>query len=1078
MRNRVVWLTTALLIGLVACGPSLGQQVTNILPNGGFESGQMGPYTTYGAITAQVVTECTGATVPEKPIEGKYCLHVTVAAAGTNHWDCGISDGGYTFKQGKKYTFAAYFKCKSGTLQVCMKLEHAGGNYESYPETTFTATDKWQEFHITSPVMTADVTPASPTFHLAFAPGDFWIDGVRFYEGDYVKPTFVTVTTADEPRPQNKAVDVPRDGTLSWTAGPFAATHNVYLGTSFDDVNAADLSKAVSKGQTATSFKPTAPLEYGQTYYWRVDEVNAAPSNTVFKGNVWSFTVEPYAYPLTGVTATASSQEKSSTGPANTVNGSGLTNDLHSASSDTMWASSPTDPGPVWIRFAFDKIYKLSELWVWNHNTEMEPIMGYGFKDVTIETSTDGTTWTLFKNMQFAQAMALAGYAHNTTVDMGGVLARYVRLTPKSNYSMVGWKQYGLAEVRFFYIPVEARAPQPANNAGPVSLSTTLDWRPGRDVTSHKVFLGTDRAAVAAGTAPAQTATGHSVDAGVLNFGTTYYWKVDEIGTATYPGSVWSFTTTPYAIVEGFESYTDKAGNEVFAFWTDGATNGSGSLVGLYPNSIGGTFCDTTTYYGGKQSMPFEYNNVKTPYYSETVRTFEQTQDLTGNGANTLSLWVKGLPAAFVETASGATLSGGGADIYQGTAEFRYAYKKLTGDGSITVRVDSAQTVSNWTKAGVMMRAALEPLAQQVHMISAPRQSLVEWMYRAATNSSTTSAVATAANTNPLPVWLRLTRAGNVFTGEVSTDGKAWAKITSGADSSTTTITMPATVYVGFLVCAQSTTAVASATFSQISTTGNAPGAWQTAEVGIAQPSNATAPLYLRVEDKAGKSKTVIHPDPAAVNATAWTQWRIAFSDLAGVNLAAVKKLTLGVGDRASPRAGGAGKLYIDDIGFGKPVQAVALPGEILVEAESATSITAPMTISDDPLASGGKYIGTPTTQADSSSNPPTTGIAKIPFTVPGGKYKLLFRVLIPGDNNSVWVRIADGTTQTKNHASGWVRFNDIEAGEAWHWDEVHSSDDNNTVVEWTLAPGAHTLEIAYREAGAQVDVIVIQPVN
>jgi hypothetical protein len=73
-----------------------------------------------------------------------------------------------------------------------------------------------------------------------------------------------------------------------------------------------------------------------------------------------------------------------------------------------------------------------------------------------------------------------------------------------------------------------------------------------------------------------------------------------------------------------------------------------------------------------------------------------------------------------------------------------------------------------------------------------------------------------------------------------------------------------------------------------------------------------------------------------------------------------------------------------------------------------------------------------------------------------------------------VWVRIADATTQTNNHASGWVRFNDMAAGEAWHWDEVHSSDDNNTVVRWTLAPGTHTLEIAYREAGAQVDVIEI----
>jgi hypothetical protein len=44
-------------------------------------------------------------------------------------------------------------------------------------------------------------------------------------------------------------------------------------------------------------------------------------------------------------------------------------------------------------------------------------------------------------------------------------------------------------------------------------------------------------------------------------------------------------------------------------------------------------------------------------------------------------------------------------------------------------------------------------------------------------------------------------------------------------------------------------------------------------------------------------------------------------SDLAGVNVAAVKKLTVGAGDKANPKAGAAGMLYIDDIGFGHPAQ-------------------------------------------------------------------------------------------------------------------------------------------------------------
>ena len=61
------------------------------------------------------------------------------------------------------------------------------------------------------------------------------------------------------------------------------------------------------------------------------------------------------------------------------------------------------------------------------------------------------------------------------------------------------------------------------------------------------------------------------------------------------------------------------------------------------------------------------------------------------------------------------------------------------------------------------------------------------------------------------------------------------------------------------------------------------------------------------------------NPNTAATTVSDWTEWRIPLSDLAGVNLAAVKKLTVGVGDKANPQAGAAGMLYLDDILFGKP---------------------------------------------------------------------------------------------------------------------------------------------------------------
>ncbi len=905
MRNRVVWLTAALLIALVACGPIQAQPGVNLLTNGGFESGQIGPYGIYGTATNEVVTKLVGATVPENPVEGKYCLHVVVPAAGANNWDVGMTDGSHTFQKGKKYTFCAYMKTKSGTLQVRLKPERGADPWEAYNEAVVTVTDKWQEFYVTTPVIAADVTPASPTFHFAFAPGDFWMDGIRLYEGDYVKPAFLKVATADEPKPAVDATDVPRDPVLSWKAGPFAATHNVYLGTSFDDVNSADVSKAASKGQKETSFKPTDLLEYGKTYYWRVDEVNAAPSTTVFKGDVWSFTVEPYSYPITGIVATASSFEKSTTVAANTINGSGLTGDLHGINTSTMWNTSmaAAAAGPAWIQYEFPNTYKLSELWVWNYNGEFEPVLGYGFKDVTIEYSLDGQTWTLLKDTQFAQATAVAGYAHNTTVDMGGVVAKFVKLTAKSNWSMVGIKQYGLSEVRFYYIPVQARAPQPTGTEA--GVDATLDWRSGRDMTSEQVYFGTDKAAVADGTATAKTVSSHGFDPGALNFGTTYYWKVDEVGTATYPGAVWSFTTQEFAAVDDFESYTDDEGSRIYETWVDGWTNGTGSVVGY----LQAPFAETVITHGGNQAMPFEYNNIKTPYYSETQRTFDSPQDWTTNGADSVALHYQGYPTGFTDKGGNAfTVVSTGTDIWNNTDEFRFAYKSLSGNGSITAKVDSLTRSDGWSKAGVMIRESLEPGSKHAMAVITPDNG-ASFQYRNATGGASANLDAAGFKA---PYWLRLTRTGNSLKAERSADGKTWTQI--GTDQN---IQMVANVYIGLCVTSHNPSAYSTAEFSNVATTGT--GAWQTASIGVAQRSNGIAPMYLTVEDKAGKKKTVVNPDAAAVTKGTWTQWRIPLSDLSGVNAAAVKKLTVGVGDPANPKAGAAGMLYIDDIQYGKP---------------------------------------------------------------------------------------------------------------------------------------------------------------
>lgn len=470
------------------------------------------------------------------------------------------------------------------------------------------------------------------------------VDDVRVYKYDLTADqvasllSFASEDEAADPRPANAATNVARDAVLAWTAAATAQTHNVYLGIDFADVNNATVAKPlnvlIGGGLAQATCTPSSTLQYGRTYYWRVDEVGA--TGTVTKGPVWSFTVEPYAYPITKVTATASGSAPGM-GPENTVNGSGLNaQDQHSVDSKDMWLSAGAQP--AWIQYAFDKAYQLSEMWVWNTNQMVEPLVGFGAKNVTVEYSTDGSTWaTLAGVPEFAQAPGTTTYASNTTVNFGGVSAQYVKLTINGTWGM---PQTGLSEVRFYYVPVQALAPQPAVGATGVSLEGTLNWQAGREAASHQVYLSLDQQAVTDGTAPVTTVTDHSFAPTGLQYGTTYYWRVDEVNAVTYPGDVWSFTTALYGVVEDFESY-DDAESRIYDSWLDGyADNSSGSTVG----NLDAPFAERTIIHGGKQAMPLTYDNTGKFSFSEATRTFDTAQNWTANGVKSLSLFFRGVP--------------------------------------------------------------------------------------------------------------------------------------------------------------------------------------------------------------------------------------------------------------------------------------------------------------------------------------------------------------------------------------------------------------------------------------------------
>ncbi|MHC4191625.1 MAG: hypothetical protein ACYSUB_18415 [Planctomycetota bacterium] len=94
---------------------------------------------------------------------------------------------------------------------------------------------------------------------------------------------------ASVPSPTDKATNVPRDVVLGWTPGIFAPPvngHKVYISENFNDVNDG-IGGVV---QDANSYAPPQLLDFGTTYYWRVDEVNGAPDYTVYGGSVWRMT--------------------------------------------------------------------------------------------------------------------------------------------------------------------------------------------------------------------------------------------------------------------------------------------------------------------------------------------------------------------------------------------------------------------------------------------------------------------------------------------------------------------------------------------------------------------------------------------------------------------------------------------------------------------------------------------------------------------------------------------------------------------------------------------------------------------
>ncbi len=184
-----------------------------------------------------------------------------------------------------------------------------------------------------------------------------------------------------------------------------------------------------------------------------------------------------------------------------------------------------------------------------------------------------------------------------------------------------------------------ASDPKPANGATDVTVPL-FQWTPGERALFHEVYLGKNPELALADRVASRLSYPLYYHLAGVEPNAVYYWRVDGIGPTgeIYAGAVWTFTTAHAVVVDDFEGYTDTEGNRIFDTWIDGWTNKTGSRVG----HTEAPFAEQVVVQSGRQAMPLDYNNVKSPFYSEAEHEWFSAQDWTVNGGDTLVLFVRG----------------------------------------------------------------------------------------------------------------------------------------------------------------------------------------------------------------------------------------------------------------------------------------------------------------------------------------------------------------------------------------------------------------------------------------------------
>lgn len=728
--------------------------------------------------------------------------------------------------------------------------------------------------------------------------GDVWIFTTLSYK-------------ASQPIPEFGIQWVPAsNASLNWQSGLLAVSHELYFSTDQETVEQglASAYKGLIIGNGQLHY--TLPqLNKGTTYYWRVDEHQS--SGMIVEGDMWQFTtlesdggIQGHYYDNTYLGEVPVLTRIDSEIDLNYSSDNALRRVITDDQFSVRWTGQLFKPSQTATTLSIraNDCVRL----IINGQTVLEDWHSHPERMLSVSLSTE---------IDSPCEMTLE-YAHLQGTPEIQLLWSYGGKTPEviPNGPIQPFDQ------SYF--------PSPFNGAESVSQSPKLSWLSNASVLMYDLYVGTDAQAMAQAQTTSPQYQGQLYnpvfDLVDLDPGRTYYWRVDEIDYSytANPGHVWQFTTADYYVIDNFEYYTNEISERIFESWIDGwgfispspghTGNQTGSTVGYLELP----YTEQHIVYSGKQSMPLEYNNTQEHCNSEATREFESSFNMlrqSGQNLSQLKLAFRGQPELighYFKQQNTVTLTGAGTG-FQGDNDCAYFLSQsISGNATLTARIDQIESLDSLSQAGIMLRQSLDPNASQV-CIAITSDGRLACHYRGTVGQSIVSQY-TEPDTVNLPHWIRLQRQGSSITLTHSEDGITWIPQPLNNQSN---LSLSGFASLGLMYCAYADNiSTGTAAFSQVSSSSVTP--MNTAStLGI--PLNVADDLYIRLVDSQNRDLVIPHPDnPNAITQDHWDTWTIDLSILSGINLQAIKSLSIGVGSADSICSGGTGMIFIDDVGL------------------------------------------------------------------------------------------------------------------------------------------------------------------